>query len=289
VREAAEQPTARSTSNREPETTCEVHARRIETSHDGTLPPGTPLEIAVESPITIEISHNGTYTLMCSPRDQRALAAGFLFTEGLIASVQDIGNLQCCPDNPNTVRAELLNAGAGKENNARNLVVMSSCGLCGTTKLDTLLARLQPIEPTLAITATGVRAASEALSAHQSVYPRTGGTHAAAVFNAAGTTIAFAEDIGRHNALDKAIGMCLLSGRTTDQCGVALSGRVSLEMVLKCARARLQIITAVSAPTSLAVHAAQHARITLCAFVRNDHATVFTHPERIRTPDDAHL
>ena len=115
----------------------------------------------------------------------------------------------------------------------------------------------------------------------QTVFEATGGVHAAGVFDAAGAMLATAEDIGRHNALDKAIGECLLAGRATGGCGVVLSGRVSFELVAKAARAGVEVILAVSGPTSLAVEAADRWNITLCGFVRGDRMNVYTHPGRI--------
>ena len=110
---------------------------------------------------------------------------------------------------------------------------------------------------------------------------KTGGTHAAGVFDTNGRTLSFAEDLGRHNAMDKAIGKCLLDGLLTDGCGISLSGRASFEMVSKAARAKLELVASVSAPSSLAIEAAERAGITLCGFVRSGCANVYTHPERI--------
>jgi FdhD protein len=111
-----------------------------------------------------------------------------------------------------------------------------------------------------------------------------GGTHAVGLFDAAGELVAHAEDTGRHNALDKAIGRCLRSGRSPAGLGAELSGRVSLEMVGKCVRAGIEMISAISAPTSLAIEVAERCGLTLCAFVRESRATVFTHPQRVITP-----
>jgi FdhD protein len=127
-------------------------------------------------------------------------------------------------------------------------------------------------------------AAMTALHEQQALYKSTGGTHAVLLFDGAGAAVAFAEDIGRHNALDKAVGKLLLAGRTAAGCGAVLSGRVSFEMIAKCATAGVELVLAVSAPTSLALEAAQRCGITLCAFVRDGGATVYTHPERIRRP-----
>ena len=115
----------------------------------------------------------------------------------------------------------------------------------------------------------------------QPLFRKTGATHAAAVFDAAGEILTLAEDSGRHNALDKALGQRLLAGRPTNGHGVIISGRISYELVLKSARAGLELVAGVSAPTALAVEAAALRNITLCGFVREDRATVYTHPYRI--------
>jgi FdhD protein len=115
----------------------------------------------------------------------------------------------------------------------------------------------------------------------QAIFARTGGTHAAALFNAKGTLLALAEDLGRHNALDKVIGHCLLHNLPSAGCCVLLSGRVSLEMVTKSARAGIELVAAVSAPSSMAINAARLVGITLCGFVRGDRLTAFSHPGRL--------
>jgi FdhD protein len=160
-------------------------------------------------------------------------------------------------------------------------VIVSAGGLSAGETREELLATLPRVGDRLRVPAETLRTASEAMRHRQVIYPQSGGTHAAGIFDAEGQVLAFAEDIGRHNALDKAVGKCLLAGRSTAGCGAALSGRVSLEMVTKCARAGLEIISAVSAPTSLACEAARRCNITLCATVRDNKATVFTHPQRI--------
>jgi len=122
---------------------------------------------------------------------------------------------------------------------------------------------------------------AEEMRERQHAFRRTGGSHAAAVFAADGTILSFAEDIGRCNALDKSVGKLILAGRLAEGCGVMLSGRVNYEIVGKAARAGIELIAAVSAPTSLAIEAAEESGLTLCAFVRDDRATVFTHRERV--------
>jgi FdhD protein len=122
----------------------------------------------------------------------------------------------------------------------------------------------------------------EAMKQRQAVFSTTGGAHAAMIFSADKEILAVAEDLGRHNALDKAIGLCLLRQQPIAGCGAMLSSRLSFEMIAKSARAGLEMVAAVSAPSSLAIAMAERLGITLCGFVRGECATVYTHPERIR-------
>jgi FdhD protein len=113
------------------------------------------------------------------------------------------------------------------------------------------------------------------------LFTRTGGTHAAGIFTVTGELLAIGEDIGRHNAFDKAMGQCVLRGVPTAGRAAVLSGRVSVELVAKAARAGLELIAAVSAPSSLAIQVAERCQVTLCGFVREKRATVYTRPQRI--------
>jgi FdhD protein len=163
----------------------------------------------------------------------------------------------------------------------RNMMIVSSCGACGSENLDDALNALPRVDDTFRIEAERVRSVYGAMREEQSLFEACGGTHAAALFDDKATVLSMAEDTGRHTALDKAIGRCLLTGIPTAGRGVALTSRLSMEMVAKCARAGAELITAVSAPTSMAIDLAESCGVTLCAFVRETRATVFTHPARV--------
>lgn len=235
--------------------------------------------VVAEHPLTITIDDGGDYTLMCTPTQTAALAVGFAYSEGLIDSLRDIDVLYHCEDDPGAVRLRLAQAPTTAPR--RNMVVASSCGLCGCVDIAAVLAALPRVGHTFTVPSATLHAMQHTLRRRQQLFAQTGGTHAAAVFTAAGDVIAFAEDLGRHNALDKCIGQCLLTEQPTTGRGVVLSGRVSLEMITKSARAGIELVAAVSAPSSLAIDAATHAGITLCAFLRDDRFTVFTHPARL--------
>jgi FdhD protein len=256
-----------------------VHRVRVQRISTGDAP-GAPVEETIglvpEAPVTIEIDGGPTFTILCTPRDRRALAVGFLFYEGLIESADQVAQLDLPEDRGAVIRVRLAEeapqtAGPGP----------ASISQVGSEALARRIASLPQVGHHLEVRGQVLRAASAALRKSQSLFEASGGTHAAGIFDEAGTLLTWAEDVGRHNALDKAIGQCLIAGIPVAGRGAALSGRVSLEMAAKCARAGIELIAAVSAPTSLAVDAAQRCNMTLCAFVRDERATVFTHPARI--------
>jgi FdhD protein len=238
--------------------------------------------VAVEAPLTIDIEGIDSYTILCSPDDRRAMAVGFMFCEGIIQGIGDIAMLADCPDSPETMRVRLNNPPQKKSDApGRNLLVVSSCGMCGTTDLQERIAALPRVGNALRISTETINRVMALLHDNQDVFKKTRGTHAMLIFDGKGDEVSFAEDIGRHNALDKAIGKILLAKKTANGSGIVLSGRVSYEMVSKCSLAGIEIILAVSAPTSMALDAALHCGITLCASVRDGNVFIFTHPARI--------
>ena len=258
-----------------------VPAKRISTSSDS----GTPVEedVCVVREVAVKIDVEGveTYTVLCTPSDKMAMAVGFLFSEGVIDGLEEVEVLKQCDDDPNVVRVRLTGDIPRIDDKGRNLLIVSSCGACGTEDLQSRIDALPSVGDTMQIKSGTLREVGGALCKRQSLFDACGGTHAAALFSASGEIVSIAEDTGRHNALDKAVGKCMMEGISTAGLGAALSGRVSLEMVAKCARAGIELITAVSAPTSMAVAVANGCNITLCAFVRESRATVFTHPWRL--------
>lgn len=258
-----------------------VGAVRINTEAEGAIPVEEEVAIVREGRLTIDIERVDSYTLLCTPGDDLDLATGFLLSEGIIDELDEIKTLRRCDDDPEIVRVRLTKDRPAIGDAGRNLLIVSSCGACGTEELVTRIASLPDVGDDLRMSPSLLRTTAAKLRDHQPLFRECGGTHAAGIFDAQGVILACAEDAGRHNALDKAIGKSLRAGIPLSGCGVLLSGRVSLEMVGKCARAGLELIAAVSATTSLAVDVAQRCDITLCAFVRETRATVFTHPRRL--------
>ena len=256
-------------------------AHRFATDNPDEPPIQEICGVAAEGPVTIDVDGVGTYTVLCSPVDKRAMAVGFLFSEGIIDSINDIALLNECIDDPAVIRVRLNDSAPDSSAKGRNLLIVSSCGICGSESMDEKLSAMPRVGNTFQVSRDVLRTVSKTLSENQVVFKECGGTHAVGIFDARGEMISFAEDIGRHNALDKAIGKCILTNNPTTGYGAAFSGRVSLEMVGKAARAGIELISAVSAPTTLALKAATRCNMTVCAFVRGTRATAFTFPERI--------
>ncbi|MES9813897.1 MAG: formate dehydrogenase accessory sulfurtransferase FdhD [Candidatus Thiodiazotropha sp.] len=260
--------------------------------------------VVVEDALTLDVEAIGTYTLMWTPTDNvqlmgsgylsghgllseevpsaaLSLAAGFAFTEGLIQNLDDVESLAVCPDKPGIVRMKLKRPET-VETRRRNLVMTSSCGICGSREVvENNTFGLNDVPDRMRLMGGGVAELMEEMRQRQAIFDETGGAHAAAVFTADGRIHAVAEDLGRHNALDKVIGATLLNGEGFKARGVLLSSRLSLEMVTKAVRAGLEIVAAVSAPTSLAIAVAERFGVTLCGFVRKGRLTVYSHPHRI--------
>lgn len=240
-------------------------------------------DVIVEQPLTIMIDRVGSFTVMCTPSDIEALAVGFMFSEGVINGIEEVIATYTKPELPSAIGLEVQEP--AKVAIGRNLIIASSCGMCGVRNIEKMFQNIPACESKLKVTSRLLIEVMKKLRSLQHVFELTGGSHGAAIFNGDGEIIAFAEDIGRHNALDKAIGKCLLAELALRNCGVAISGRVSLEIVTKAARAGIELIAAVSAVSSYAISAAEKWNITLCGFVRPDKTNVYTGPERIINHD----
>lgn len=259
-----------------------VAAWRLSTTDRSARPIDELVQVVREAALCIDVDGVESYTLLCTPTDIEALTAGFLLTEGVIDGLDDVAALRPCSSNPMTVRVRLAGSIPRIADPGRNLLIVSSCGLCGVEDLASRIAALPRVGDALQVETMFLRQCIRVMRRRQPLFAACGATHAAGLFDASGELLGVAEDTGRHNALDKVIGQCLLAGRSPVGCAVVLSGRVSLELVGKCARAGIELVSAVSAPTSLAVEAADRCGITLCAFVRQTRATVFTHPHRVK-------
>jgi len=234
-----------------------------------------------EFPLTIRVNDD-SFTVMRTPGDDRELVTGFLFTEGLIESLDDINTLSQCEDSPHVVTVKTKRQSGSTP---RNMIITSSCGLCGHENIQALLENLKRLDYPMKMPLDILFRIPARVRESQFLFSQTGGAHAAALFNTKGNLKAVREDVGRHNALDKLLGYALLAGIATKESGIFLSGRVSLELIIKVVRARVPLIAAVSAPTAAAVQAADRLGITLCGFMRGNEVSVYANGWQIDRAD----
>lgn len=247
---------------------------------------------AAEEPLEVRLHGKPFAVIMRTPGADRELAAGFLLAEGIIRSPADLGAVEHCrhphhPDVHNIVDVYLL-GGAARQldkllDQRRNILASASCGLCGRVTIDSLRQQAEPLTGGPVIDRELFATLPGLLRARQSLFDETGGLHGAALFTPDGYCEASAEDVGRHNAVDKVIGTLLLAERVplADRA-LVLSGRTSFEIVQKAWMAGVPIVCAVSAPSSLAIELAEEAGITLAGFVRDGGFNLYSHPSRIR-------
>jgi FdhD protein len=238
--------------------------------------------VAVEEPLQIRIGEHDVSITMRTPGNDPELAAGFLFTEGIVCGREDIARIDC---GNNQVTVELVQGvEIDPERWQRNFYISSSCGVCGKASIQSLEAAGCTILP------RGVPQIAESvivslpgkIRESQTVFEQTGGLHAAALFSTQGELIALREDVGRHNALDKLVGRLMLEGPwPAAEHALMVSGRTSFELVQKAAMARIPVIAAVGAPSSLAVQTAIRFGMTLIGFLREDRFNVYAGVERV--------
>ena len=234
-------------------------------------------EVAVEEPLEIRVDGAPLAVTMRTPGEDEALAAGFLAGEGLIGAgdILSVGPTEDLAANVVDVRTR---AGLRRDPaDERRFHLTSSCGVCGKAALESVRIEAPEPVPPDPIESELVRRAPRELRARQSAFERTGGLHATALFDAAGDLLVVHEDVGRHNAMDKAVGEMLLGDRFPLPGVLAcVSGRASFELVQKAALAGLSGIVAVGAPSSLAVSLARERGILLCGFARGDSFNVYS-------------
>jgi FdhD protein len=249
-------------------------------------------QLATEEPMEIRVAGPGQEAApiavtMRTPGGDFELAVGFLFTEGLIAEREDVRKVSYCEDlSPEEQQYNIVTVNLTRsidaEGAARNFYATSSCGICGKAALEDVEVHCDPIGPGPVVDGAVIGMLPAGIRAAQKVFDQTGGLHAAGLFAPTGKLLALREDVGRHNAVDKIVGEALLAGDLPLSGRILMvSGRISFEIVQKAARAGIAIIAAVSAPSSLAVDAAERFGMTLVGFVREGRFNVYAHPERI--------
>jgi FdhD protein len=245
--------------------------------------------LAVEEPLEIRLGGISLTVTMRTPGEDEELVAGFLFSESVITSADDLDVIARYrgpdgdPDDGNAMNVLLKgDVRVAKDRLRRNFVASSSCGLCGKATIDAIRAALPPVQSDLVISVERLNRLAAAMLDAQSTFEKTGGLHAAGLFDADGRLIVLREDIGRHNAVDKVIGhMVLARSVPLDRHVLMVSGRVSFEIMQKALTARIPVIAAVSAPSSMAVQMALAADMTLIGFMRNGGFNLYAGVHRV--------
>ena len=257
---------------------------------DGVCTVGTD-RAATEEPLEIRLHGRPFAVIMRTPGADRELAAGFLLSERVLAGPDDLGTLEYCTDpsaeHPeNIVDATIANGSAERLErliaDRRQVIGNSSCGMCGRLTIESLRTDAPAIAAAWTIPAQTLIDIPDRLRAAQRVFDETGGLHAAGLFTRDGILEVMAEDVGRHNAVDKVIGRMLMQDRLplSDHL-LFVSGRTSFEIAQKAFLAGIPLVAAVSAPSSLAIELAHDSGLTLIGFLRGQDFNVYTHPERI--------
>jgi FdhD protein len=243
-------------------------------------------KLAVEEPLEIRLGRSSLAVTMRTPGHDAELAAGFLLTEGVIRGAEDIEKITGPnPNLPNVISVKLRrNLRFDRARLKRYFHATSSCGLCGKTTLEAIRVKTQPIATEMKVPADLLYSLPQKLREEQEAFDETGGLHAAAVFNGDGSLVSIREDIGRHNAVDKVVGAALLQKRfPLDQHILVVSGRGSFEIMQKALIARIPVVAAVSAPSSLAVALARKFKMTLVGFLRGRSCNVYAGAQRIES------
>jgi FdhD protein len=245
--------------------------------------------LAAEEPLEIRIGNDALSVTMRTPGHDRELAAGFLFTEGLIQRREQILKLEIAEPHDGTNRGNVIEAELAPEaapdfaKMKRHFFAASSCGICGKASIDSIRSRLLAApSPDFRFDAEILVRLPDALRDSQDVFQRTGGLHAAALFDPNGKLLVLREDIGRHNAVDKVIGWALLEARVPLSDSLLLvSGRGGFEIVQKAIVAGVPVVASVSAPSSLAVQLARELHLTLIGFLRGRRFVIYAGEERM--------
>ena len=284
----------------------EIAVRRVATGEenvdfDDVLAIEEPLEIRIGFNVDGKAEHRAISITMRTPGHDAELAAGFLFTEGIIQTPDQIKQIRHCglkigkgkgalnrasALNSNTIRVDLRDGiEIDLKRLERNFYTTSSCGVCGKSSIEALRTGVRNLPPNgLEVSSELIHRLPSLLRDSQSVFDKTGGLHASALFNTDGKLDIVREDVGRHNALDKVIGAKFMAGETPlSETILLVSGRASFELVQKALMAGIPILAAVGAPSSLAVELAAEFGMTVVGFVRDGRFNIYTGADRVRT------
>jgi FdhD protein len=243
-------------------------------------------ELTIEEPLEIRVDNQPVSVTMRTPGNDDELASGFLVSEGLIKNRSDVLKIEPYPRNKekNVINVFLApDVAVDFQQLTRYVFASSGCGLCGKATIDSVHRHFPKIKSKVLVGAATILELPEKLRHAQENFDRTGGLHAAAIFDLDGKLIVLREDVGRHNAVDKVLGHAFLKGDfPLAQNILMVSGRASFEIMQKALAAQIPVICAVSAPSSLAVEFAQSSGQTLVGFLREERMNIYSQPKRIR-------
>lgn len=250
--------------------------------------------LAVEEPLEIRVDGHAIAVTMRTPGHDVDLAAGFCLTEGIVQTGDEIDSIEMCSeaDYGNIVGVRLteeagVRRAAAIERATREMSVSSSCGLCSKQTIDQVAQRVEKLEVKTRVEAARLEAMAGVMCEHQTLFDETGGIHAAAIFTGRGDLRVVREDVGRHNAVDKAIGYLLMreelgGGGESGGGGILfVSGRAGFEIVQKAAMAGIGVVCAVGAPSSMAVDFSLEVGQTLIGFLRENRMNIYAHGDRL--------
>lgn len=243
-------------------------------------------DLLKEEPLSIRIEGKPYSVVMRTPGDELAHTAGFCLAEGIVDTLDDIGSLAFCDGDANVVTITLHESRRSQISELlerRGFVSQTSCGICGKEIVEDLYQVISPLSNVPSIDSNSARECLENLPLHQPMREQTRASHAAAIYNSDFELLSVAEDVGRHNALDKAIGKLFLNRQLEKASLLTLSSRISYELVQKAARASIPVILAFSRPTSLAVELAVRLNITLACLAEESGLYIFCGEHRLKT------
>ena len=268
----------------EPQQACDVIIRRWQS---GILQPPTADIVASEEPLEIRVRGQAIAITMRTPGHDEELATGFLLSENILQNRSDITEIAHCREGNAAEHDNILNVflapsvNVNLEQLTRHVFASSSCGLCGKASIESVKQQFPSIESQTTISGDLISSLPDTLRKAQPTFDQTGGLHAAGIFSLEGKLLVSREDIGRHNAVDKSIGHLFLAGANLEKTILMVSGRVSFEILQKALAARIPIIAAVSAPSSLAVEFAQQNNQILAGFVRGETLNIYSGADRV--------
>jgi FdhD protein len=243
-------------------------------------------EVVVEEPLEIRVNGESVSVTMRTPGDDFDLAVGLLWTEGIIKANDEIGTIAYCPDEDQPELRNIVNVvlvdSQRKLESSRRLWSNSSCGLCGKATLDAIHQVCRRIESSLTTDYEVLCSLPSRLREAQANFDRTGGIHAAAIFESRGKLLLLREDLGRHNAVDKVLGAAMREGIDLSCTVMMVSGRLGFEIAQKAVVAGVPVLASISAPSSLALELAEEFGMTAIGFLRGRSMNVYSHPHRVK-------